>query len=275
VVEPGAPVGKVDEKERAGYNRRVPAVDQASRILFYMARNPQPGLSLTEICREVGIHKSKGYSILNTLQAFDLVLREPTAKTYTLGPGLLVLSRAVLDNNDLRYLAAPYLDTLAQETRSTALLGLVNGDRVVVAAKRDTVAEIGVTIGVGHRYHLTWGAHGKVLVGLLPEEEQERILAGERLHFYGQTGSEGVDLSLVREEIEEARRLGYGKDLGQVQAGINAVSAPVFGSTPVPIGCVLVVGTFPASAAAVFGERVVAVAREISSTLGLTMERVI
>jgi DNA-binding IclR family transcriptional regulator len=220
----------------------------------------------------VGIHKSKGYSILNTLQEYGLVLREPTSKTYSLGPGLLALSRAVLDNNDLRSLAAPYLDTLARETRSTALLGLVDGERVVVAAKRHAATDIGVTIGVGHRYHLTWGAHGKILVGLLPAEERERILAGERLHFHGRTHRDEVDLASVRREMEEARRLGYGKDLGQVQPGINAVSAPVFGSTPVPIGCVLVVGTFPAGAAAEFGEKAVAVAREISSTLGSTVE---
>lgn len=62
-------------------------------------------MTLTEICGVVGIHKSKGYSILNTLRQFAFVQRSSDSKTYSLGPGLLFLSSKVLNNMDCRKLS--------------------------------------------------------------------------------------------------------------------------------------------------------------------------
>jgi len=70
-------------------NYLVPAVDQAIRVLLCLSRNGNHSLSLTDICREVGIHRSKAYSILNTLQAYGLVKKNPNRQGYILGPGIL------------------------------------------------------------------------------------------------------------------------------------------------------------------------------------------
>ncbi len=51
--------GEKEEKTKSKYTGVVPAVDQASRILICLARNPSFKINLTEICNSVGIHKSK------------------------------------------------------------------------------------------------------------------------------------------------------------------------------------------------------------------------
>ena len=61
------------KKERSSDKYLVPAVEQACRIIFSMAGNGASQMGLTEICSQVGIHKSKAYSILQTMQAFGLV----------------------------------------------------------------------------------------------------------------------------------------------------------------------------------------------------------
>ncbi len=89
---------KMEKKGKSTYKPVVPAVEQASRILFCLAESAQPKMTLTDICREVKIYKSKGHSILNTLKQFGLVEKDVQSKTYSLGPSLIFLSRHVLDN---------------------------------------------------------------------------------------------------------------------------------------------------------------------------------
>ena len=67
----------MEQKKQPGSERyMVPAVEQASRVLFCLAGHSSSHMSLTEICAQVGIHKSKAYSILQTLQGSGL--RSPT-----------------------------------------------------------------------------------------------------------------------------------------------------------------------------------------------------
>jgi len=86
----------------------VPAVEQASRILLCLARANSSYMSLTEICSQVGIHKSKAFSILTTLQKSGLVQRNSEGKGYSLGPGLIELSRRFLVNLSALALSDPF-----------------------------------------------------------------------------------------------------------------------------------------------------------------------
>ena len=116
---------KKKQKTKSEYTGYVPAVDQASRILLSLAKSSSAKVNLTDICKSVNIYKSKGYAILNTLQKYGFVQKDPEGKTYSLGLGLISLSRKVLDNVNYNEIAAPILETLARKTRSTALLGII------------------------------------------------------------------------------------------------------------------------------------------------------
>jgi hypothetical protein len=47
------------QKGNSAYKPIVPAVEQASRILLSLAEGPKFKMSLTDICRQVGIHKGR------------------------------------------------------------------------------------------------------------------------------------------------------------------------------------------------------------------------
>ncbi len=68
------------DKKKGAHERYVsPAVEQASLILFSLAGARSTYMSLTEICASVGIHKSKAFTILETLQRFGLVRKNTDA----------------------------------------------------------------------------------------------------------------------------------------------------------------------------------------------------
>lgn len=251
---------------KPAYSSLVPAVEQASRILMALAQNQSGKMSLTEICGEVGIHKSKGYSILNTLRHFAFVQRSSDSRTYSLGPGLLFLSSKVLNNMDLRQAVAPVLQELSLETKSTAFLGLISDGHVFVVAKDEGIQDIGVTIRLGHRFPLTWGAHGKSIMTFLPDAERKNILAGSKPYFHGTPSK--FDPSRLEQEMAQCRKTGYATDLGEMTSGIHAVASPVFGPSGKLMGSLVVTGTFGKDAANTYGALVARAATKFSELIG-------
>lgn len=250
----------------------VPAVEAAARILFCLGESPKPKMSLTEICTQLGIYKSKGYSILNTLQQFGLVEKDPQTKTYALGPNLIFLSRSVLDNLNYPEVVSPFLEQLARETHGTSLFGLISGSHVYVIAKREGNQNIGFGVRLGHRFHLTLGAHGRVIAAFMPEDEREKLLSRKKLHFYGDPSR--MDSGRLREEMLRCRRDGFAQDLGEVTPGVHVLSAPVFSHRDKLIGCLILIGTFPEEMTKGFGPKVADVAKQISRKLGANIERI-
>ena len=264
---------KKDTQEKTSYKPFVPAVDQAAKVLTCLGRSQKFRITLTEICREVGIYKSKGYSILNTLMKFGFVEKDPQTKTYSLGPGLLFLSKHLLDHMDIRERAAPFLKELAMNTRSSAFLGLISANQVFVVAKHEGDQNIGVTIRIGHRFHITAGAHGKAIVAFMPEPERKRIMSRKRLFFYG--SPELMDITKLNAELEKCRTQGFSKDIGGLQPGINAVSGPIFGPQQRLIGCIILMGTYSKDEVEKNGHITAKTARQMSLALGADIDALI
>jgi DNA-binding IclR family transcriptional regulator len=72
---------------------RVPSQDPSPptrrvvTVIELLAKAPATPLTLTEICRELGITRSTGHAIVATLCSYNWVLRDPLSGTYTLGSG--------------------------------------------------------------------------------------------------------------------------------------------------------------------------------------------
>src|SRR4030043_622039 len=207
-------LAKGSVKGKSLYKPTVPAVEQASRVLLCLGESPNFKMRLTEICNQIEIHKSKGHSILNTLKQFGFVEKDPQTKTYSLGPALIFLSRHVLDNLYYPDIVAPFLDDLAKETNGTALFGLIYGEHLLVVGKREGNQNIGFGIGLGHRFHMTLGAHGKAMVAFMPEPEREKILTKKRVYFHGLDISR-LNMKRLRDELTQCRQLGYVREGGE------------------------------------------------------------
>jgi len=253
--------------EKPGHKPIVPAVEQAARVLFCLGESLRPKMKLTDICKEIGIHKSKGHYILNTLSQFGLVEKDLVNKTYSLGPSLIFLARNVLDNLVYPEVVAPFLQTLATETSGTAAFGLINEEHVFVVGKHEGNQNIGFTFRLGHRFHLTLGAHGKAIVAFLPEAERERILSKKKLYFHGYDPSQ-TEMKRLRDELARCRQLGYAQDIGRITPGVNVVSTPVFALHDRIVGCLILIGTFTEKTIEEYGPKTVSIAKQISQKLG-------
>ena len=144
------------QKKDADNKYIVPAVEQAIRVLLCLAGSKSSHIGLTEICEEVGIHKSKAFGILHTLQRFNLVQSRGRKKGYALGTGLIALSRKVLDGINVIAFADPILKDLRDKVNGTAVLGIIDGDSVVVVSRYESDKNIGVTMRVGNHMPISY-----------------------------------------------------------------------------------------------------------------------
>lgn len=263
---------KQNKGVRTGYTPLVPAVQQGAEILICLAKSPTFKMRLTDICQQVGIHKSKGYSILNTLKNFGFVEKDPQTKTYSLGPALVFLSGRVLDNIYNQEKVAPFLESLAKETQSTAFLGLRVDNNVFVMAKHEAYSGVNISIRLGYKFPLTYRSHGKAILAFLPKEEREQLLASEKLSFYDDTSS--VTIEQLREELGRCRQLGYAQDLGDIHPRYNSVAAPVFGHNGKVVAAMVVVGIFDERLVKEYGYKVAECARQVSYAFGADVEHV-
>ncbi len=256
---------KSTSTDQKDYNRAVPAVEQAGRILVALARHSSGGMLLTEICKQVGIHNSKGYSILNTLESFGFVKRSLETKAYSLGLGLVFLSQRVLESLDVPQAVGPYLRRLSSGTGSSAFLAMISDDKVYVVAKDQGSQIVAVSVRLGQRFPLYWGAHGKAILSLLSEEEWYRLLAADAVSFRDR--GKPYDFAGLKKELEHCRKYGYASDVGEQKEGVNVVAAPVFGPTAKLLGALVVIGTFSVELVDQYGKQVAAEACKFSQSM--------
>jgi IclR family transcriptional regulator, acetate operon repressor len=259
-----------DAPARAG----VQSIDRAVAILrCFDARRPELGIS--EIARMTGLSTSTTHRLLAAMQSNSLV-RQTTGRRYGLGPLLVQLARSGAVPTTLRDAALPFLRALRDEIDETVAVHelLPTDERAVVdqveshQELRRTYTDIGVPLALPH------GAPGKAILAMLPPDRQERWLSRP---IPVATPRTVTDPDELRAQLAAIRTRGWAESHAERYPGIRAVAAPLFDHTG------NVVGALGASVpevrmddhrAAELGERVRAVAWEVSETLGATTEAV-
>ncbi len=75
----------------------VPALEKANDVLQAIAQQPS-GLKLIDLSKRLAIHKSSMFSLLNTMEALEWVVRESDG-TYSLGSRLGYIGNAFFSNS--------------------------------------------------------------------------------------------------------------------------------------------------------------------------------
>ncbi|MCD4721965.1 MAG: IclR family transcriptional regulator [Desulfobacula sp.] len=254
------------EKKKSIYHPASPAVEQAAQLLLCLGKSKDDDMGLTTICKEIGIHKSKGFSILNSLMRYDLITKDSKTKTYSLGPALMPLARKAREKLDINAIAKDHLQKLADKTKTSVLLGIICNDQFYIAGKYDGNDKLSVTVRQYQSLHITHGSHGKAIFAFLNEKEQKKIINSDQLFFHGDI--ESLDKKRLQQELKFCRENGYAVDNGEVTPGIKAVSAPVFDHNNEVTAGIVLVGTFTEDKFKTFGKMIAATARTISKQAG-------
>jgi DNA-binding IclR family transcriptional regulator len=247
------------------YNKMVPAVAQAVNIINYLSSLADTQSKLTDIATNIDTSKSKALAILNTLQRFGYVMRNPVTKVFSLGPALMTIGAKAMENFNYGEVAAPLLKELAQKTNSTAMLGIVTGDDQYTIVRQETTGQIHLMPQPNLIHPLSYGAHGKAIVAFLDDTARKKILAGSTLYFHKDPAK--LDRKNLEKELEECRVNGFARDHETGHPMVKILSSPFFGPNSRPMGALEIIGLMEDVEIPIKGKQVVETAKQFSRLL--------
>lgn len=195
-------------------------------------------MSLAALTRRAELSKPSVYRLMNTLEEFDLVTRDPASQLYRPGPRLFELAHQGLEQIELRHIAAPELDALREATNETVHLAILDRGEVVYIDKRESNHTIRMISAVGRRVPVHCTSLGKAMLPFLLEDERHALIRARPL--VPATKYSLTDPEALERDLAEIRVRGYSLDLEEHEVDICCVGAPVFDHTGNPVAAISV-----------------------------------
>ncbi len=203
----------------------VRSVDRAIAILDLLAQGGwRTG---AEVARALQVHRSTALRMLGTLERHAIVERDPQTSRYRLGRRLAQLASVVSGEFDLRSVARPVCERLAVAAGETATLDLLVGD-VIVPIEQATASTSVMSVNwLGGRYPVHCTASGKAIAAFAPQAVRDRLLALPLDRVTPHTIIVPADLE---SQLSAVRHDGVAHTHEELEVGLDAVAAPVFGA---------------------------------------------
>jgi len=236
----------------------------------------EPVLSVGDIGRRLGVHKSSASRLAATLSAAGyLEPAGPGPGRYRLGAKLLRLAALVAAGDALTRVGVPILEGLVRRTGETGHVATLEGTEVVTIAVVDGWRSVRMHSAVGKRSPAHATAIGKALLAALPDAELARRYGAARLERRTPRTLRTVDGLLSH--LRAVRAEGWAFDAEELEPGLRCVAAPVFdhtGAVVAAAGLSGPAGRIIPPAAAALARDVRATAADISAALGAPAGRV-
>lgn len=206
-------------------NQLIKSLDRALDILELIV-DRENGMGVTEISRELEIHKSTVYRLLDTLKFRGFLEKNEDNHKYIAGIKLFELSSKVLNDIDSRVRVRPYLEELMQKTEETIHLGILDAGEVIYLDKVESTATIRMYSQVGKRVPAHSTSLGKAIMAHLSEERVKEILKEKGMEKNTKNTITEVDKFL--DHLEKVRNQGYAVDDEEQEEDIRCIAGPIF-----------------------------------------------
>ena len=220
----------------------VQTLERASLILDILGQSPQ-GISIKDLSDRMHLPKGTTHRLVSSLSYFGYVRQDQNTKNYFLGFKLVELGNMLLGQLDLRKEAELFLRNLAQRTKETVHLVILDGNEIVYLDKLETEPHTGglrMASRVGSRNPAHSCAVGKALMAYLPAEALARIV--EEKGLPKRTGNTITDYNQLKEHMTLVRKQGYAVDDEENERGIRCVAAPIFNEAGKAVAAISVSG---------------------------------
>ena len=197
------------------------SADRVADVLLLFAQSDR-ALGVSEIARALGLSKAVVHRILQSLTARSLTWAVPGESTYILGPAATTLSMRAWAQLDLRYLAAPVLRRLRDETRETTTLSVLVGHQRMYLDQYESPQEVKMVVELGPRFPLHSGASSRTILAHLPQEVIEHNISLLR------ELRPDLDVGAYLDDLQAIRTKGYGASSNERGTGAASIASPFF-----------------------------------------------
>jgi DNA-binding IclR family transcriptional regulator len=227
---PAVPPGKADR-------HFVTALSRGLEVLASF-RHGDRMLGNQELARRCGLAKSTVSRLTHTLTTLGYLVYVADSGKYSLGTATLSLGSAMLARLDIRKLAHPLMQQLAEFGQCMVSLG--SRDRlsmIYIDAVRGSAA-VTLSLDSGARIQIATSAMGRAYLTAVSETERNDIM--ERVRELADVNRWPEVQRGVAKALRDIRELGVCCSFGDWQKDVNAIAVPVRpggGLPPMAINC--------------------------------------
>ncbi len=246
----------------------IDAVDRTLAILECFSSD-RPELGISEISRELGIHKSSVFRSLASLEARGLVKKDERTRRYMVGPKILKPAGAYLGTVELHSIVRPFMEELCAASKETVSLYVPAGDRCVCIDRLESPLEVRRVIRVGDQVPLYSGSSGKAVLANLPEPLREGLL--RELENDPPLLPGPLNVGDLAAQLSQIREQGFVVSHAERVSQVSSVSAPIFDATGLVAAAITVSGPstrFTEARVQEYVRMITRAAQEVSRQLG-------
>ena len=133
-----------------------------------------------EIAVRVGLPKPTVSRLTFTLTEAGYLVYNADIERYSLGPGVLTLGYDVIAQMEIRDIARPYMQELANYADASVYLGAPNGTEIIYVEACRTTGSMTIRLGVGSSIPMMVTGMGRAFLAALPEKEREALFVKVR-----------------------------------------------------------------------------------------------
>src|SRR5699024_4591546 len=203
------------------------SVHKALKLLDLFTED-EPEMTLRTIASRANIPKPTAYRLLTTLEAAGFLDKAKLSEhdsRYRLGLKLLELGSLVSERHELREVARPYMEKLANVIHELVHLVIVNNNKAVYIEKVDSSRTLRLYTRIGRSLPLYIGSGPKLLLAHLSVEKRNAIINQSKQSKYA--NGQRVCSRFLDYELEQIREQGYSYSVGEQDADTTGLSYPI------------------------------------------------
>lgn len=186
-------------------------------------------LTLREIAAKANMPKPTAYRLLSALESGNMLYKTKDSEhdvRYRLGLKLLELGQMVAEQIELREIALPYMEQLAEEINEVIHLVIINQQEATYIEKVESTKALRLFTKIGKSVPLYIGSGPKLLLAHLPAEKQKAILNVDELQPLHDHPA--LDKAKLKKELATIRQAGYAYSIGEQDADTTGISYPLY-----------------------------------------------
>lgn len=218
-------VARIPQQEDAeGEDRQfVTALARGLEVLSCF-RAQQGALGNQDIARLCGLPKSTVSRLTHTLTRLGYLVQAADTGRYQLGTATLALGSAMLTRMDIRKLARPLMQELADFSGAMVSLAIRDRFSMLYVESCRSAAALTLSVDVGSRLPLAISAIGRAWLVEAPPQEREQLLADMQA---ADPGSWEAIRRGLEQAMEDRRQMGVTRSYGEWQTNVNGIARAV------------------------------------------------
>ncbi|RMI07924.1 IclR family transcriptional regulator (plasmid) [Sinorhizobium meliloti] len=228
--------GAVAEAEDT-INRRARGLDRAFEILDFLRLQRQP-LRPNEIAQGIGAPRSSVYELVNLLVRQGIIEYRGDDGRVFLGRKLYFLGAAYAEQFDLMRESEHLLARIAEETRETAQMCQLEGNKYAVVLMNEGSRPFRISTNIGEPVAIPWTASGRLLVDHMSDE---KILAFIPQEDFVLPDGTRLEPSEFIAQVRNAKKEGYFTFNSIVDSFTHCFAVPVYDAEAICIATLCLV----------------------------------